>query len=130
MVGHLVLVEELLVSDWRTAALQSLLTPGWRGSLLVGMVNAGMRSPVRIPTRPFLEPIGPSDLPALTARWSAARERLPETFPATESSLWIIHPIFGPLSCKQMGTFLVAHLQYHLNHWPEKIRADSRNKVA
>ena len=36
MVGHLVLVEELLVSDWRAAALRSpSLKPGWRGSLLI-----------------------------------------------------------------------------------------------
>ena len=121
MVGHLVLVEELLVSDWRIAALQSpALKPNWRGSLLVGMVNAGMRGSIRIPTRPFLEPIGSSDLGELSDRWSAARKRLPDTFPTDASSLWIVHPIFGPLSRSQMGSFLVAHLHYHLDHWPGK----------
>ncbi len=134
MVCHLVLVEELLVSDWRTAALNSPgLRPSWRGSLVVRMVNAGMRSPIRIPTRSFLEPSGDSELPDLQERWSAARQRLPSTFPSNESSLWIIHPIFGPLSCAQMGSFLVAHLRYHLNHWPrppEPWASATRNKIS
>ena len=122
VVGHLVQVEELLVNDWRDAAKKSpRRKPGRRGTLIVNMVNFAMTTRLRLPTRDFLEPTGSMEFSDLADRWRTARKRLPLTFPPDASALWIIHPLFGPLSCEQMGRFLVAHLRHHLKHWPGKI---------
>lgn len=120
VVEHLVLVEERLVDDWRVAAQKSpAVKPSWKGALIVSMVNFAMASPLRLPTVPTLEPEESRELLALSDRWGLVRQRLPGTFPPDGTRLWIVHPIFGPLSCPQMGTFLVAHLRHHLKHWPK-----------
>lgn len=125
VVAHLVLVEELLVGDWHAAAQAAPGTkPGWRGALMVGIVSTLMASPLRMPTVPGLEPEETPDPRALPERWGAVRARLRSVLPAEDSALWIVHPIFGPLSCPRMGNFLVAHLRYHLRHWPGNSRAN------
>ncbi len=124
VVAHLVIVEELLVDEWHPTAKNA---PGTKPSLLAALIaavaSAGMRGPFRMPTIAALdpnarEPDGSGDLETLAARWGTVRERMRNTFPAQASALWIIHPMFGALTCPQFGAFLVAHLQHHLNHWP------------
>ena len=121
IVGHLVLVEELLASDWQEAARNApTAKPGTRGDLLLGVVNATMRSPIRLPTAPFLEPTESGGKNALPVRSDAVRVRIRETIPANPHALWVVHPLFGALSAAQMGAFLAAHLCHHLLHWPTK----------
>jgi hypothetical protein len=124
VVAHLVLVEERLVEEWRVAAREApAVRPSRWAGLSVGMANFAMSRAIRLPTIPALdpnerEPGGGGEPGALSERWGAVRGRLPGTFPADDSRPWIIHPIFGPLSCRQFGAFLVAHLRHHLKHWP------------
>ncbi len=122
--AHLIRVEEVLLSDWHPAALAS---PGARlsrrSSLMIRMATAGMNSKspwFRVPTVAGLEPDADTEVPQIAGRWQTVRERLADTFPREASELWIIHPIFGPVSCQQFGAFLAAHLHYHLNRWPVK----------
>lgn len=122
--AHLIRVEEVLVQDWHPAALSSpAVKLSRRSGLMIGMATAGLNSRstwFRVPTVPGLEPDAASDFSQLFERWQAVRGRLIGTFPADASQIWIIHPIFGPLSSRQFGTFLAAHLRYHLNRWPVK----------
>ena len=134
VVAHLALVEEVLVDEWHVAAKKApAVKPSRRAGLIVGMASIGMKSPFRVPTIPTLdpdeqEPNGSGDLGALSDRWAAVRERLPGTFPPDTSHVWIIHPVFGPLSSGQFGPFLVVHLQHHLKHWPGKEAGTSSRK--
>ena len=125
--AHLILSEERLVDDWHAAALAApALRPSPKGALIAGMAGFAMRHlPVRVPTIPTVdpnerEPDGDFEPRVLAARWATVRERLVVTLPSDAARLWIIHPIFGPLSCRRFGTFLVAHLHHHLRHWPDK----------
>ncbi len=122
--SHLIRVEEVLVSEWHPAALGSPAAKlSRRSGLMAGMATSGMNSKItwlRVPTVPGVEPSGSREFAQLTDRWQAVRERLAGTFPAGADALWIIHPVFGPLTCRQFGAFLVAHLHYHLNRWPAK----------
>lgn len=121
VVEHLILVEEKVAGPWRKELGNNPpVALGLRSRILTAMVSAVMgRTGVRVPTVPGLVPLGGLALPELTYRWAEARKELAAGLPENSKVAWIVHPVFGPLSSDQMGKLLVAHLKYHLLHWPK-----------
>ena len=121
VVEHLIMYEEL-VCNWRARAVGATASPSWKGRGFVGLMTWIMRSRLRIPTLPELQPQSESTLLALCERWRVVRVNLRTGLEAVTQerlpTVFILHPIAGPLNAMQVLQLLDAHLMYHQRHWP------------
>jgi hypothetical protein len=121
VVEHLILVEEHVAGPWRKALSENPPEAlGLKPKILSTMVSTVFaRTNMQVPTVPELVPTGGLGLPELKSRWAEASRELAVALPESSKAGWVMHPVFGPLSSGQMGKIFVAHLKYHLRHWPK-----------
>ena len=72
---HLIVYEELM-REWIDSAPNANLKTALKGRLFVGLMGGLMRSRLRLPTLPELQPSDESNLDSLEPRWDAARDSL------------------------------------------------------
>ncbi len=120
VVEHLVLVEECIAGPWRQRRLEiSPVKPGIKSGLVSRSASFVLsKTNIRVPTVSELEPKEQMSTNELKKRWDTARASLIAALPNDSQSAWIIHPVFGPLSCNQMCKLLTSHLEHHLHHFP------------
>jgi len=123
VVVDLVEFEERIAGEWRQKLLKlSPLMLRFKCSKLSGVISL-----IRImivseaPSSRKMEPQGVIDLDKLRERWDSARDRLVSEIPDNPESLWILHPVMGPITSERTGRMIVSRLERHLRRWPGTI---------
>lgn len=120
-IEHLIAMEKTFIGQaQRTAVLRLKNKPGAKGRIIVAAVGILVRLGLRIPTTADLNPHPqPHELSELASEWDKCRIALRTmVIQNSENSIWISHPVFGPMSSETAGKFLVTHINYHLKHLP------------